>query len=149
MRMASPQPSSAITFIALQTNKWRARRRNILFFFLLLFITPAFAMTQDTYPFTSTADADRFTALTKEIRCVVCQNQNIADSHAPLANDLRYKVYQMVLANKADAEIKQYLVKRYGDFILLKPPFHLSTALLWLFPLLGLFGLLFIVKSSY
>lgn len=93
---------------------------------------------QDIYPFTSEQDAARFHHLTQEIRCVVCQNQNISDSNAPLANDLRDKVYQMVLAQKSSDDIKHYLVKRYGDFILLQPTFNPLTWLLWGFPLAGL-----------
>lgn len=100
--------------------------------------THAFAATEDTYTFRSQADSERFHALTDTIRCVVCQNQTIADSNAPLANDLREKVYRMVNEGKSDIEITQYLVKRYGEFILLKPRFHLSTLFLWLFPFLGL-----------
>lgn len=111
----------------------------------LLFIIialPAFA-AEDTYPFTSAKDAQRFSSLTQEIRCVVCQNQNIADSNAPLANDLRNKVYQMIVAKQSDLDIKNYLVKRYGEFILLEPRFSKFTVLLWLFPCLGLVGFLF------
>jgi cytochrome c-type biogenesis protein CcmH len=80
----------------------------------------------------------RFNVLTKEIRCVVCQNQSIADSAAPLAQDLREKVKQMMIAGQSDEDIKNYLVQRYGEFILFKPRWHATTALLWLFPLVGL-----------
>jgi len=69
---------------------------------------------------------------------VVCQSQSIADSNAPLANDLREKIYRMMLEKKSDAEIKQYLVKRYGEFILLKPAFNKLTLILWIFPFLGI-----------
>ncbi len=86
----------------------------------------------------NTYDEQRFAALTNEIRCVVCQNQNIADSRAPLANDLRAKVFQMVNTGKTDDEIKDYLVKRYGEFILLRPRFNALTVGLWLFPFAGL-----------
>jgi cytochrome c-type biogenesis protein CcmH len=72
--------------------------------------------------------------LINETRCVVCQNQTIADSNAPLANDLRGKIYQMVLEKKSDAEIQTYLVDRYGEFILFRPRFNKSTILLWVFP---------------
>ncbi|SRR5579885_228351 len=106
--------------------------------FALLFTNTAYALIQDSYPFTSTGDALRFQSLTKEIRCVVCQNQNIADSNAPLANDLRDKVYQMVSEKKSDEEIKNYLVKRYGEFILLQPRFNKLTGLLWSFPFIGI-----------
>jgi cytochrome c-type biogenesis protein CcmH len=88
--------------------------------------------------FTSTHEANRFYTLIKEIRCVVCQNQTIADSNAPLANDLREKVYQLVNAKKSNEEIKDYLVKRYGEFILLKPRFNKLTFILWAFPFIGL-----------
>lgn len=96
------------------------------------------ADTSETYAFTSPAQALRFHALTKEIRCVVCQNQNIADSDAPLANDLREKVYRMVIEKKSDDDIKDYLVKRYGEFILLQPRVNKLTLFLWAFPFMGL-----------
>lgn len=118
---------------------------------LYFFITPLYAANQDAYPFTSTVDTERFQTLTQEIRCVVCQNQNIADSNAPLANDLREKVYKMVIEKKSNDEIKNYLVKRYGEFILLEPRFNKLTMMLWLFPLLGLafvFYLLFTFHSK-
>ncbi len=102
-------------------------------------------------PQNNEATAARFVALTKEIRCVVCQNQNLADSTAPIANDLRQKIYTMILEDKSDAEIKDYLVKRYGEFILLRPRFNLLTWFLWLFPILGIAGVfiyLFRFKST-
>jgi len=85
----------------------------------------------------------RFQTLTKEIRCLVCQNQNIADSNAPLANDLREKVFTMMSEKKSNEEIKDYLVKRYGEFILLQPRFNKLTFILWTFPLIGLTCVLF------
>lgn len=90
------------------------------------------------YKFTSQQDAERFSTLTNETRCVVCQFQNIAESNAPLAASLRDKIYQLIQEKKSDAEIKSYLVKRYGEVILLKPRFNPLTALLWGFPLLAL-----------
>lgn len=111
----------------------------------IAFIQPAHALDQELYPFTSAADSERFLTLAKEIRCVVCQNQNIAESNAPLANDLREKVYRMVGENKSNDEIKAYLVKRYGEFILLQPRFNKLTVLLWLFPFLGLICIFFIL----
>lgn len=107
----------------------------LLFFLISL---PIYAMEQTPYPFTSASDNLRFQSLTKEIRCVVCQNQNIADSNAPLANDLRNKVYAMILEKKSDQEVKNYLVTRYGEFILLRPRLNTLTVFLWLFPFLGL-----------
>lgn len=110
----------------------------MVFIFLLCISNLTFALEQDPHPFTSTADATRFYALTQEIRCVVCQNQNIADSNAPLAKDLREKVYRMVIDQKSNADIKDYMVKRYGEFILMEPRMNKLTAILWLFPLIGI-----------
>ena len=118
--------------------------RSLFFILCIIFTTTTFATTEETYPFPSSADTTRFQSLTKEIRCVVCQNQSIADSNAPLANDLREKVYKMVLANETDEAIKTWLVKRYGEFILLQPRFNKFTMVLWMFPLLGLLFIIFI-----
>lgn len=106
--------------------------------FSLLLSQYAYALTQESHPFTSQTDALRFQSLTKEIRCVVCQSQSISESNAPLANDLREKVYTMIIEKKSDADIKEFLVKRYGEFILLQPRFNKLTWILWLFPCLCL-----------
>ena len=73
--------------------------------------------------------------ISKNIRCVVCQNQSIDESIAPLAKDLRILIRNKIKDGKQDKEIYKFLTDRYGDFILLKPPFKLSTLLLWLLPL--------------
>jgi cytochrome c-type biogenesis protein CcmH len=86
----------------------------------------------------SQALSSHFENFIKEIRCVVCQNQSLADSHAPLANDLREKIYTLMVNKKTDEEIKDYLVSRYGEFILLKPRINALTLFLWLFPFIGL-----------
>ncbi|TXH03496.1 MAG: cytochrome c-type biogenesis protein CcmH [Nevskiaceae bacterium] len=78
----------------------------------------------------------RYRALTQELRCLVCQNQNIADSNAPLAADLRNQVQAQIVAGRTDAEITRYLTDRYGDFVLYRPPFKAVTLLLWLGPAL-------------
>lgn len=80
----------------------------------------------------------RAQAIGQELRCVVCQNQSIEDSDATLARDLRLIVREQVEAGKSDAEVKAFLVERYGNFVLLKPPFTPATWLLWLGPLLAL-----------
>ena len=80
----------------------------------------------------------RARAISTGLRCLVCQNQSIDDSDAPLARDLRLLVRQRLQAGDTNAEVRQYLVARYGDFILLKPPFELGTILLWLTPVLVL-----------
>ena len=76
----------------------------------------------------------RYLALTHELRCVVCQGETIADSNAWLASDLRRQVRELLVAGKSDDDIRDYMVARYGDYILLKPPFSIRTAWLWLAP---------------
>jgi cytochrome c-type biogenesis protein CcmH len=76
----------------------------------------------------------RYLALTHELRCVVCQGETIADSNAWLASDLRRQVRELLVAGKSDGDIRDYMVARYGDYILLKPRFSIRTAWLWLAP---------------
>ncbi len=76
----------------------------------------------------------RYQQLVNELRCLVCQNQSIADSDAPLAADLRDQVHRQLVAGRSNAEIRRYLTDRYGDFVLYRPPFKASTWLLWLGP---------------
>jgi cytochrome c-type biogenesis protein CcmH len=76
----------------------------------------------------------RLKALAEELRCLVCQNQTIADSNAPLAVDLRNQIRGQIGQGRSDDQIRGYMVERYGDFVLYKPPFHAGTALLWLGP---------------
>ena len=115
---------------------------------LIFFLIPiAQTMESAFYPFASPAEAKRFASLTNEVRCLVCQNQTIADSNAPLANDLRGKIYRMILNHQSDEEIKNFLVKRYGEFILLTPRLNKITLILWFFPLFGiLFALCFLYR---
>ena len=83
--------------------------------------------------------------ISKNIRCMVCQNQSIDDSSAPLAKDLRILIRNKIVEEKNDEEIYKFLTDRYGDFILLKPPFKLSTLALWLLPFIFLIIGFFIV----
>lgn len=76
----------------------------------------------------------RYNQLTLELRCLVCQNQNLADSDAPLAQDLRREIFDMMQAGRSNDEIKTFLVDRYGDFVLYKPPIQGNTMALWLMP---------------
>ena len=89
----------------------------------------------------------RYEKLINELRCLVCQNQSIADSNAGLASDLRREVHGMLLAGKTDAEVLEFMTTRYGDFVLYRPPFVRRTLLLWLAPalLLGV-GILVAVR---
>jgi cytochrome c-type biogenesis protein CcmH len=104
-------------------------------FLILVFLFRGTAFAADE----TVDEATRFLSFTKEVRCIVCQNQNLAESTAPLAKDLRDKIHKMILEKKSDEEIKNYLVKRYGEFILLRPRLNKLTYLLWTFPLLGCF----------
>lgn len=87
----------------------------------------------------------RARGLSVGLRCLVCQNQSIDDSDAPLAKDLRVLVRERLVAGDSDAQVIDYVVARYGDFVLLKPPMNLHTMLLWLAPLFALMGALVIV----
>ncbi len=80
----------------------------------------------------------RARSISQELRCVVCQNQVIDDSDAPLARDMRILVRERLVAGDSDEEVKDYLVARYGDFVLMKPPLNAGTAFLWFGPLLVL-----------
>lgn len=106
---------------------------------LLLAAQPVLAI--DPLPFKDRAEEIRFQHLAKQLRCLVCQNQDLADSEADLAKDLRQQVFDLMRAGKSDAEIKQYLVSRYNDFVLYDPPLKPGTWLLWFAPgLLVLIG---------
>jgi cytochrome c-type biogenesis protein CcmH len=80
--------------------------------------------------------AKREVELASQLRCLVCQNQSIAESNAGLAADLRKQLREQIAAGKSDAEIVEYMTSRYGDFVLYRPPFKATTALLWLGPVL-------------
>ncbi|PZU29597.1 MAG: cytochrome C biogenesis protein [Stenotrophomonas sp.] len=80
------------------------------------------------------AEEVRFHALTAELRCVQCQNQSLADSNAQIAHDLRREVLKLMHEGRSDAQIKQFLVDRYGEFVLYRPQLEASTALLWFGP---------------
>lgn len=106
----------------------------------LLCLLPLLAMAQaiQPLPFRDRAEEVRFQKLSAELRCPMCQNETLADSNAPIAHDLRRQVFEMMQAGKSDAEIKAYLVARYSDFVLYKPPVEPRTWLLWFGPLLVL-----------
>ena len=92
--------------------------------------------------------AKRAVDLSAQLRCLVCQNQTIADSNAELAVDLRRQVNEQIKAGRTDREIIDYMVERYGAFVLYKPPFNVTTLLLWLGPaLLVVFGVIFYVRT--
>jgi cytochrome c-type biogenesis protein CcmH len=97
---------------------------------LLAIMTPAFAVRPDEMLKNPKLEA-RARAISKEVRCLVCQNESIDDSNADLAHDLRVLVRQRILAGDSNRQVLDYLVSRYGEFVLLKPRFDLRNALLW------------------
>ena len=114
----------------------------IIFMALTLSVTALAqrAPVQEPMKFENKQQEERFNHLTRELRCLVCQNQNLADSDAQLAHDLRAEVHEMLLAGNSDEEIKKFMVDRYGDFVLYRPPVQENTYLLWLAPMLLLLG---------
>ena len=94
------------------------------------------AQAIEPLPFANHAQEVRFQHLTRELRCLVCQNENLADSNAELARDLRLEVFKLMQQGKSDEQIKQYLVARYSTFVLYNPPLQPGTVLLWFGPAL-------------
>ncbi len=112
-----------------------------LFFFCVALSMPLTSIAKDA----ATVAADpalekRVMALSEELRCLVCQNQTIAESHAGLAIDLKNQIREQLSAGKSDADILEYMVARYGDFVLYRPPVKASTVLLWFGPFALLIG---------
>ena len=101
--------------------------------------------------FQSETQEERFKDLTLELRCLVCQNQNLADSDAPLAQQLRGEIFDMLQEGKSDQEITGFMVDRYGDFVLYSPPIQGNTFALWALPvvllLIGATGVFFTVRG--
>lgn len=110
---------------------------------LVLVPSVALSVPYETFEFDSPEQEKMFHTINEELRCVVCQNQSIAESNAELAQDLRQKVYKMLKQDKSETEITDFMVQRYGDFVLYKPPFEPKTWLLWFGP--GIAFILFIV----
>ncbi|MBN4063837.1 cytochrome c-type biogenesis protein CcmH [Cardiobacterium sp. AH-315-I02] len=101
----------------------------------LIFVpSVSLAVPYATFEFDSPETEKMFHTINEELRCVVCQNQSIAESNAELAQDLRQKVYTMLQEGKSEKEITGFMVQRYGEFILYRPPFEAKTWLLWFGP---------------
>lgn len=104
---------------------------------LAILLIPCLVAAEEAKPLAENQQAEaRLKALALELRCLVCQNQTLADSSAPLAEDLRREVREMIAKNMTDQEIIDFLVARYGDFVLYRPPLKATTTLLWLGPFL-------------
>lgn len=115
---------------------------------LLLALAAGSVFAIDPLPFQDEQQQVRFQKLVAELRCTVCQNQNLADSNAELAKDLRLKVFELMQEGRSDGEIKQFLVERYGDFVLYKPPVKPTTWALWFGPgVVVLIGALLIINA--
>lgn len=120
----------------------------IQFLLLLTLINPAYAESIEASSFTNIQQERRYRALIDEIRCPVCQGQSIGGSNAGLAKDLREKVRELILGDKTNDDIRAFMVARYGDFVVFKPPVNKSTYLLWFLPFAFLiFALFFLVRS--
>jgi cytochrome c-type biogenesis protein CcmH len=113
---------------------------NIIFSGLLLVISVAASAEQVQLSAGDQALEKRVTALSEELRCLVCQNQNIADSHAELAIDLKNQVREKLREGMSEPQVLDYMVQRYGDFVLYRPPVRAATWLLWFGPFLLLSG---------
>lgn len=121
------------------------RRWLLAFACLLALLAPAIALAQAQQPdaplsFRDAAEETRFHALTGTLRCVMCQNESLADSQAMIARDLRRQILAMMRQGQSDAQIRQFLVARYGEFVLYQPRVEPATWPLWFGPLLLLLG---------
>ncbi len=113
--------------------------KRLLFIFFACWCALAFA-AHDVYQFANAHQRKQFNTLSHELRCLVCQNETLADSDARLAIDLRNIIYAKILHGNNNQQIIHYMVSRYGNFILFKPPLETNTYILWFAP--GLFVLL-------
>ncbi|MCW9078358.1 MAG: cytochrome c-type biogenesis protein CcmH [Gammaproteobacteria bacterium] len=112
---------------------------------LIAFSTPA---KVEVLSFDTPEHEERYNKLIAELRCLVCQNQNLADSNAELAVDLRRKTYEMVSKDKSEKEIAAYMVDRYGEFVLYRPPLNSNTLLLWTGPfIILLIGVSLLIRT--
>lgn len=107
---------------------------------------PAWAVI-DSYEFDNDAQRKRYQSFIDELRCPKCQNQNLAGSDAPIAADLRRELHRLLLEGRSDSEIVDFMVSRYGDFVLYRPPVNAQTVALWVAPLVFLLlGLVFVAR---
>ena len=127
-------------------------RNLLLTFAMIVILAPVAHAVQPDEILDDPALEERARAITLELRCLVCQNQSVDDSNAPLARDLRILVRDRLLAGDSDAEVIDYVVDRYGDYVLLRPPFRTATWLLWLGPFVVLaiaIGLLIVIVRRH
>lgn len=121
--------------------------RLVIFFVMAVVSSPVYAGPVVTYDFASEEQEALFNKLSNELRCLVCQNQAISDSNADLAKDLRDEIYGMLQQGKSEEEIVEFMVVRYGDFVLYRPPIKPMTWLLWFGPVFALLaGFYFVIR---
>ena len=108
--------------------------RYVGFFIFTLLVCVKVHAAIDPYEFDNESQHERYQHFIEDMRCPKCQNQNLAGSDAPIANDLRHELQRLLKEGKSDREITDYMVSRYGEFILYEPPFDKKTAVLWLAP---------------
>jgi len=121
----------------------------MILIFWLLMGTSAFAVGVDEKRLSDPAEEARAQEIMKQLRCLVCQNQSIVDSDAGLAKDIRIIVRERILAGDSDQQVLTFMTERYGDWVLLKPPFDGATIILWLSPLLLLgVGFIIIIRNQ-
>ena len=130
---SSPRPLRAGTLIVRPSPSRILSLPALLALLFALLCGPCFAVQPDEVMKDPALEA-RARQLSAELRCMVCQNQSIDDSDAPLAKDIRVLIRQRIEKGESNDQVRAYLVSRYGDFILLKPPLRLTTLLLWLAP---------------
>ena len=109
--------------------------KRMLLFLVILGALPSFGVAKEAKPISDDPELEkRVMALSEQLRCLVCQNETLADSRADLAEDLRKQIREQMKAGKSDQEILAFLTQRYGDFVLYKPPVKATTYLLWFGP---------------
>jgi cytochrome c-type biogenesis protein CcmH len=108
--------------------------RSILLLFILVFTSSSYAVKIEFHSFKNNQQEALYNQLIAELRCVKCQNQNLAESNAELASDMREKTYKMVVEGGTREDVVNYMTARYGDFVLYKPPLKKQTILLWIGP---------------
>lgn len=119
---------------------------------LLVFFSVSASAVTDLYPLQTKEASQRFYHLSEQFRCLVCQNQSIAESNAAIAVDLRKEVYRQIKLGKSDQQIKDLLVSRFGEFVLFEPPKTKATVVLWALPILllliGAVGFVIVMRKQ-
>ena len=121
---------------------------SLLLLGLILLVSSSVHATLESFDFSGDVGEQRYKSLIEELRCLVCQNESLAGSQAELAQDLRREVYALMAQGKSDQEVVDFLVARYGDFVLYNPPVKPSTYMLWYGPLvLAVIALIVVYRS--